>query len=277
MVPYKTGYLIDQENRERLRAGSQSNSQFSFGNIDPRDLGKPMGLIDVLNVEDQEQLNSCAGNSITTVAETCLWHQSNGRVKPQLSRMFAYVNGQRVDNINGDNGALLEGCIESIKTNGCPEERFAPYTGQYYTGFTEEAYQNARNFRLLSYAPIDNLQNTYEALARRVGAIYLGIPCTEEYFNSPPDGKLDYYYPKRGDGGHAICIVDWCDEVDENGFPYLLSPGSWGKKYGYKGYRKFKPSALTTMLQHPSTSCYVLSDMQFTTPRYDWHSQKWLA
>lgn len=272
---YATGYNIYDENHENLIAGSQPASLFTFGNIDPRQI-KPMHLEDVLHVEDQGHLNSCAGNAVTTVLETCLLHQSGGVLRPQLSRMFAYVNGQKRNNIVGDNGAVLEGCVKGAQEDGVPIEELAQYTGQYYTEFSDAARQDAKTRTLKAYCPIRQLQEAYEGIARRVGAIFLGIPCTEEIFNSGPDGKLEYYNPVKC-GGHAICIVDVCDEKDENGYPYLLSPGSWNTRYGWKGYRKFRPSAFMSMLNCQYTSCYLLSEMQFLKPRYDWESQKWAA
>lgn len=272
---YATGYNIYDEDHGSLMGKAQSASQFTFGNIDPTQI-KPIGAIDILNVEDQLQLSSCAGNSFSTIIEWCLWLQSGGVLKPQLSRMFAYIMGQIKCGINGDRGATLEGCIEACKEKGLCLEELAAYTGQYYTSFSAAAFADALTRKLVNFAAIRTLQEAYEFIARRVGGIFLGIPCTNEIFNAPADGKLDYYYPQKV-GGHAICIVDTCEERDENGYPYLLSPGSWGKKYGYRGYRKIKPSAFMSMLNCQYTSCYGLSELAFLKPRYDWSSQLWLG
>lgn len=272
---YATGYNIYDENHASLLGKAQSASQFTFGTIDPRQV-KPIGALDVHHIEDQLRLSACAGNAFTSILEWCLWLQSGGVLKPQLSRMFAYINGQKKCGINGDQGATLEGCIDAGKELGCCLEDLAKYTGEYYTQFSAAAYTDALSRKLVSHAAIRTLQETYEFIARRVGGIFLGIPCTNEIFNSPSDGRLDVYYPQRV-GGHAICILDVCEEKDENGYPYLLSPGSWSTRYGFRGFRKFKPSAFLSMLNYPATSCYGLSEMQFLKPRYDWESQLWIG
>lgn len=270
---YACGYNIYEENHAVLQAGAQSASQFTFGTVDPTSM-KPNGLIDVVTIENQQHENACAGHAITTDAEVCLYLQSGGVVKPQLSRQFAYVNGQKANNITGDNGACLEGCLQSGRDVGFCLEELAPYTGQYYTQFSKEAYADAKSRTLKSYAAIAALQEAYECIARRVGAIFLGIPCTDEIFNSPSNGLLEFYNPSRT-GGHALAIVDICDEKDDKGMPYFLLANSWGTQYGFRGFRKVRPSAFLSMLRCSYTSCYAVSEMSFLKPRYDWESQKW--
>lgn len=272
---YACGYNIYDENHAKLLSTAQSASQFTFGNIDPRTI-QPLHMENVLHVEDQMTLSSCEGNSLTTVIETCLWHQSEHSVNVQLSRMFAYIESQKKCGISGDSGATLEGGLAAGKDVGFCLESLAPYTGQYFTQFSKECYDDAQSRKLLSHAPIRQLQEAYEGLARRVGAIFLGIPCTDEIFNADSGGRLEHYTPQRC-GGHALAIVDVCDDKDENGYPYLLLANSWGTKYGWRGYRKIKPSAFVSMLNCQLTSCYLISEMQFLKPRYDWNSKLWAA
>lgn len=271
-----TGYLIEEENHEYLQAVSQPANTYSSGDFDPSQLGDAIGMIDVLHVEDQQQLSSCAGNSSTTILEECLFFQ--GGIKGiQLSRMFAYINGQHKCGINGDRGATLEGVIKGFKDDGCPEEKFMPYTGEYYTDIPSEARNDASNRKLEGSSQITDIAQIYEGLAKRIGGTFIGIPCTQEIFNSGADGILENYFPARA-GGHAMAFVDWCPDVrDSRGWPYLLLANSWGIRYGYRGYRKVSPRAANAMLQCQLSTMYLLSDMKFIKPRYDWKSQKWAA
>lgn len=271
-----TGYLIEEENHEYLQATAQPANTYSSGDFDPSLLDDPIGMIDILHVEDQAQLSSCAGNSSTTLLEEGLFFQ--GGIKDiQLSRMFAYINGQHKCGISGDRGATLEGVLKGFQLDGCPEEKFMPYTGQYYTSIPDEAKTDASQRKLLGSSQITDIRQIYEGLAKRIGGTFIGIPCTDEIFNSPPDGILENYFPARA-GGHAMAFVDWCkDERDSRGWPYLLLANSWGKRYGYRGYRKVSPRAAQAMMHCQSSTMYLLTDMQFIKPRYNWRSQEWAA
>lgn len=268
------GYRGDLENFVSLASKAQPREQYAFGAVDPTQLGKPMGMIDVLKVEDQQQISSCAGNSSTTILECCLWHL--GGMKVQLSRMFAYVNGQRHCGITGDNGATLEGVIAGFRAEGCPEEQWMPYTGSYFNHIPADAVTNAVKYKLKSFSPVNSVMDIYEGLAGKIGGVFIGIPCTQEIFQADSTGILDYYSGARA-GGHAMAFVDWCEEKDSKGYPYLLLANSWGARYGYRGYRKVKPSVAQAMLQAAGGSFYLLSDMNFIKPRYDWTSNKWLG
>lgn len=269
-----TGYLIDQENHQFLEAHAQPSNQFTFGDINPANLGEPIGMIDLLQMEDQAQMNSCAGNSGTTCGEACLIHA--GVLNVQLSRMFCYTNGQKKCGIRGDSGCTLEGILKGLQDDGCPEEKYMPYTGRYYTDVPIDAKTHAKEYLLKSWSKIIELQEIYEGLARRVGAIFIGIPCTQDIFNADESGMLERYTPVNC-GGHAMAIVDWCKEKDENGYPYLLLANSWGRRYGFRGYRKCRPSAVVSMMRSQQSTFYLLSDMGFIKPRYDWKSKKWHA
>ena len=266
------GYRQDLEDYEYLKANAQSSSQYCFGDIDPRLLGKPMGLTNVIRKENQSQMNSCAGNSGSTIFEAGLYHQSNHTILIQLSRMWAYVKGQEKAGISGDNGATLAGVLQALK-EGCPLEELAPYTNSYYTHFSKQAEEDAPSRKVKSWSPVTTVQEVYEGLAKRIGGLYLGIPWTGEC-NNPNNGRIDYYRPARV-GGHAICILDWCEEKSKDGRPYLDLFNSWGKSYGIDGNAHVHPDALQQMLDCQLTTAYFVSDMEFITPRFQLQGSSW--
>ena len=270
--PLIGGYRQDLEDYEFLRDNAQYSDQFCFGDIDPRSLGKPMGLSKIIRKEDQSQMNSCAGNSGSTIFEAGLYHQSKHTILLQLSRMWAYIKGQEKSGIRGDNGATLAGVLQAL-SEGCPLEEFAPYTNEYYTHFSREAIEDAPKRKIKSWAEVKTVQEVYEGLAKRVGGLYLGIPWTGECSN-PNNGRIDYYRGMRV-GGHAICVLDWCEETAKDGRPYLDLFNSHSKRYGIDGNAHVHPDALQQMLDCPLTTAFFVSDMEFIAPRFKLKDSQW--
>lgn len=272
------GYRRDLEDMQGLIASSQQQSTFLCGDIDPRQLGAPLGMFEVLKLENQGQMNSCAGNSATTILEGCLWHQSGEVIKDQLSRMFAYINGQGHSGISGDSGATLSGVIKGLQDDGCPLEEFAPYTGRYYTQFNEQAKQDAQKRKLLSWMPVTHVDQVYEGLVKRIGGLYLGINWTDAARN-PKNGRVERFAENRGASGgfHAVCVMDWCNEKDGDGYPDLRLFNSHGTQYGERGTSRWTREAMHQAITAPNTTAFFLSDMQFIRPRFNYQTARWTA
>lgn len=269
------GYRRDLENVAELAAGAQSNATFLLGDIDPRALGESMHMENVIRIENQAQMNSCAGNSATSVLEACLWHQSGGQVSIQLSRMFAYVNGQRYAHIAGDRGCTLGAVLNGLKNDGCPREELAQYTGAYYTQFSKDAVTDAHNYKLLSYSPISDADNVYEGLAKKIGGAYFGMCWCGEFRNPKPGGLVDDYYEQAGCGFHAVCFLDWSELKDSEGYPRLKLFNSHSTRYGNNGISYWSRRAVQKAIHSQNTTCYFLSDMAFIKPRFDFDKQAW--
>ncbi len=189
--------------------------------------------------------------------------------------MFGYVNGQKYARIVGDQGCTLKGVLDGFKNDGCPEEKYAEYTGAYYTRFTEEARQNAKQYKLLSYAPITSVEQLYEGLAKRVGAAYFGMCWTGEFKNPQAGGLVNSYREQQGAGYHAVCFLDWSTQRDRSGYPRLKLFNSHGEQYGDKGKSHWSYDAVRAAIESPNTSAFFLSDMAFMKPRFDWANAKW--
>lgn len=267
------GYRRDLEDMGYLVAGSSAPELYCTGNIDPLNMGQPIGMIDVIKDENQYQLNSCAGNSGTTVQEGCMYHESKGSVRVQLSRMMAYITGQRKAGITGDRGATLAGVLQASKEGGVCLEEYAPYTGKYYTSFSAEAIEDAKKRRLKAWSPVTTLEQIYEGLAKRVGGLYLGIAWTPEC-SQPANGCIERYSYQRA-GCHAICIMDWTDKRDRSKRPYLRLFNSWGPQWGDRGTAHVAPDALRSMLESPLTVAYFLTEMDFVQPRFSFEGSEW--
>lgn len=268
------GYRRDIENLPELLAGAQKND-FLMGDIDPKSLGAPMGISKWMRIENQLRMNSCAGNSAASIVEACLYHQSGGTLIVQLSRMFAYINGQAKCGIRGDRGATLKGVIDGLREFGIPLEELAQYTGAYYTQFSSAAQTEARTRKLVSYSQITDVDQVYEGLAKKIGGVYLGCGWCGEFRNCPQSGFVNSFYEESGCGFHATCILDWSDEKDSEGYPRLENFNSHSEQYGFKGRARWSRSALQQAIKAPNTVCFLLSEMQFIKPRFDFKKQSW--
>lgn len=269
------GYRVDLEDVANLRSHAQSIAPITCGDIDPRELGKPIGVKEWMFIENQARLNSCAGNSVTSIAEACIHYATNGQVTEQLSRMFAYINGQRHCGINGDSGSTLWGVLQGLKEDGLPLESLAPYTGSYYTQFKAEAKADAKKRTLNSWIEVTNVNQVYEGLAKRIGGLYLGSCWTPNRSNLPSDNIVRRFQELRGYGFHATCILDWCEEKDEQGNPLLREFNSHSKQYGDEGTAMWTRDALQQCIDAPNTTAYFISDMTIVKPRFDYSKAKW--
>lgn len=270
------GYRRDLEPIEELLAGAQVADSALFGGIDPKGLGAPMGMKNVIKLENQYQESSCTGNSCTTVLEGCVYHQSGGQVKVQLSRQFAYVNGQRYSRITGDRGATLKGVADGAKNEGVPLEEYAPYTGNYYTQFKKEAYDNAGAYRLKSYVPIRTVDELYEGLYQRLGGAFFGMAWCGQFKNPEAGGHVDSFR-ETVNAFHAVAFMDWSEEKDSEGYPRLELFNSHGPNYGDKGISKWSRKAVQLALDSPGTVAFFLSETDFIKPRFDFKKAHWTS
>lgn len=83
-----------------------------------------------MSIENQGQIGSCQGNSITTAIEVCNYNKRNKSLK-QLSRMHAYIETQKIDGIQGDNGSTITGGVKFAKEKGAILESLYPYPNSY--------------------------------------------------------------------------------------------------------------------------------------------------
>lgn len=268
------GYRRDLEDTDALFAGAQPIESIAFGDFDCKAMGKPMGLEDVIRIENQGQMNSCAGNSFTSVTETCVYHQSARQSIVQLSRMFAYVNGQRYSRISGDHGASLHGVVQGGVNDGLPLEQYADYTGMYYTQFSRQAYDRAADFKLKTRMPCKDADQAYQGLSMRLGALYIGM-AWQGQFKNPLYGGIVDNYRESGNAYHAVCMLDWSTVLDEKGYPRLKLFNSHGRGYGVNGISLWSYDALNDALHSPNTVAYFLSDMEFMKPRFDFKKAIW--
>lgn len=277
-------YLLDGIND--LRKRSQSPRQFCSSDFDPAKLGKPLGVGAKLRTENQGQTNCCAAHMITTLAESCILLASEFATSEQLSRMYAMITGQIVwqGSPQGDVGCSIEGVVRAAAEVGICRESTMPWTGQYYTRIPPAAADEAKLFKLGSHIEATSVLQVYEFLAQRNGGLALGVNWNDYCRNPKADGRIESWQEQidwRGNpigGLHAVPIVDWSDQFyDGRGWPYFELDNSWGDSYGNRGKVYLSPTVLELMLRGRYSAAFLVSDMTFIKPRFDWRKGRFFA
>lgn len=171
--------------------------------------------------ENQQQMNSCAGNAGTTCVEKNLYAATGKSI--QLSRWFAYIEGCRACGLfPGDNGCQLSGIVQAFRQKGCPTEDLVPYPGRYDTrkaNFSREVYEEAAKCQVVRTVNLDGGYSDWrKILGQNVGAVLLGVnwPLRTTTKNGH---KYAARYQPAGRGGHAIAALFLADSTDSDGNP----------------------------------------------------------
>lgn len=267
---FNAGYAIELENRALLRSTSTPAKVLMMGDlpdrVDPR-LSK-LAAEAWLQVEDQGQIGSCQGQSLTECGEYC-FTISTGKVI-QLSRMMAYIASQMEDNIKQDNGSTLSGGTRAFLKGVCLEST-GPYTSSYpgWGWLTQAMKDEAKNYILKSHTEIKSADECKRFIGSGIGIVQIGISWGNE-MTPAADGTIRRFTGSGG-GGHAICIAGYVPDSDINlkstkGY-WLLLKNSWSKRWGKGGYAYVDPAAFDQMCSHRFSVMYGRSDMGTPIPR----------
>ena len=238
MTPWNSGYRRDLENLPRLRAKSKPVACAVLA-------GAP-DEIDCrgwLNIENQGSANSCAGHMLSSVLEYCNWVDTKGGVV-QLSRMFAYLNGQKHAGLYGsDQGCTIGGVCEGAKADGiCQEETF-PYPGRYDSDIPKAAYDEAKEHKLRSYTMLTNYDDVFAYLAAGLGAVCCGVPWLESL--SEAGGVIDGLHGRMY-GWHAVPLIGYSKRLSDAGNHYVWMANSHGRQWGSGGWAEVAPIVVET-------------------------------
>ena len=217
-------------------------------------------------LENQGAMSSCAGHGGTTAAETDLYWET-GRYT-QLSRLFAYQEGQKKAGINSDRGCTLSGIIRAFEDVGCPEERYAPY-GPYGTRFNQAAYDNAANWRLKSKIALPSYADVRALLGQKVGAVLAG-----SYWPLRWDAnRYVKSYGGAGGGAHAWAMVALASSKDATGKPDVWAANSHAGNY----WLKLSATFCDELLGRDQFGIMGITSMTDIKSRVDWREVEGMA
>ncbi len=156
-----------------------------------------------------------------------------------LSPRFLYELAKK---ISGDSeGTTLKAAMEVVSKVGVCEEKLWPYIAQNAGKPAIEAYPNALNYKVATYARITNIDELKRAIFT-FGPSLIGVIVYKGMISDGCKKTGIVPNPSCFDrmnvlGGHALCVVGYDDKS-----PYFKNDGhvkcknSWGEDFGDKGY-----------------------------------------
>ena len=253
------GWRHDLEERTFLHASATSMP--SIQGFSAPEKFDPRGWLDI---ENQGAMGSCAGHACSTVGEMLNWIDTKGD-EIQLSRMWAYLMGQRESEITGDQGATITGVIQSAKKNGlCLEETF-PYPQRYSTDIPPGSEDEAREHKILNHTVLRGYDECFAYLLAGFGVIEIGIPWKASLAHNN-DGVIQ---KSEGQifGGHAVAICGWTERKDRLGRKYLILINSHGMEWGKNGTAEVSPHLFDEWGQDRYSEMIGVSDLEEYSPR----------
>jgi hypothetical protein len=225
-----TSYNFEREDRKYLKSLPVLPMQSSVW----RSFQRPSEVaINWHREENQFQIGSCQGNSLSSVLERCAFVAGK---KVQLSRIFAYLATQKIDGLLGsDNGSTVSGGVKLALETGCPLEKLTGYP-RAYPGRAERNeilsdanYKAGAEYKAKSAWQVSPDHDELLDFIGGGGAINFGI----RYGSStiPSDRVIRRFVPGRG--GHAMCILGYTRDGDLRAMnshgdgQYLITPGAW--------------------------------------------------
>jgi hypothetical protein len=211
----------------------------------------------------------CQGQALTENIEYC-YTVATGKVL-QFSRMFAYLESQRFDNIRSDSGSTLSGGTKAVKQTGICREEIAPYPNRYpgHSWMTQIMRDDASKYKLLSHTEMSSVEQIKSFLGSGIGVVQIGISWNNS-MNPSSNGTITSF-SGGGGGGHSVSICGYLPDSDINvkssaGY-WLILKNSWGTRWGVRGYCYVDPKAVEQMLRHQFTVMIGRSEMVHPEPR----------
>lgn len=203
-------------------------------------------------IEEQRAIGSCVGNALASILEY-FYFSTMGRTK-RFSRLFIYYNARMLEDevsqrnaTEEDSGADIQYAILGLLKFGCCEEIYWPfYQHLINVQPNEEAYENARNYRLDDFRRLsNNITQLRECLSQGypfIMAIKIFSSFASNHHGYIPMPKR---YEKASKYRHAVVCVGYINS--QRVFIIRNSHGiQWGDYgYGYLPYDYVTDKILT--------------------------------
>lgn len=283
-IGYIGGYAIELEDKTALNAMCVEAPVLMLGDVptrvDPR--RSPLAQHGWLRTENQGQIGSCQGASLTECLEYCYAIVNPSHVQ-QYSKMYAYIASQMENNIRTDSGSTLEGGTRAARKGICTDA-VGPYPSRYpgWSWITDAMRRDAANHKLQSVVEMKSAEHIKQFIGSGIGIVQIGISWGSDM--DPDSRGCITSFSGRGGGGHAVVLAGYVPDDDvgvkSSAGWWLLLKNSWGSRWGREGYAFVDPRACDQMLRHQWTSMYGRSDLE--TPRVrplpvDWTKESLLG
>src|SRR5574343_923506 len=193
-----SGCILSPHSKADLKATASPMPAFAAETTFPERID-PRGW---LNVENQGNVGSCQGHSLTTTMEGAYYLATAGSI--QLCRNFAYVMSQKVDNISGDSGSTVSGGVKVATSAGLCREELWKYSGSYTRnppGGWDPLLKDALNYVAGGQTPIDNYDQAFKFMASRLGWVHTGFMWGDSVDRQAGKGGVIETW-SAGGGGH---------------------------------------------------------------------------
>jgi len=178
----------------------------------------------------QENVGCCASSATLVALETML---SVNRQSVHFSRLFPYYNARKMQDRLGQAGTGLKDVLDSIKQYGVCLNQFWPFSPHRVNKEpTLLAYQNAEQYRVLKYTPIE--PDDFNSSIDKLVPVIIGLQIGRKFKAMEKTLDKQTYMPinstnNRYSHGHAVTIVGY------NSTGWIIS-NSFGLNWGDHGY-----------------------------------------
>lgn len=242
------GCIPSDDNHDFEDFGSQvfGQAQFDLREIDLAPVYKN-------HIRNQGSTSSCVGQGCASGMELA-WKQA-GNPPQKFTPYFTYglINNGR------DAGAMISSGLMSLKQHGACQEGILPSGVMYQNQFTQEAFDNAKRFRLALAFKCRN----YDEICQ---AINLGFCCPLGIMVGSNFSQVDSngVAPLRtsGGGGHCMLGVGLKKHAQ---YGWLIKvQNSWGTNFGIEGYCYLRREHFSLMAPDAFAIQAVFDDPQDT-------------
>lgn len=180
-------------------------------------------------VRDQGDEGTCVGFASTVGMKEYQEYLDYHKLV-ELSPRFVYRECKKIDNMPDSEGTTIRASMKVLAAKGVCRERFWPYRPHQRNRPKKGATQDAKCFRIKTYARILDLNELRHTLATK-GPCVIGIQVFEGMMRTktglvPLPGKNEISL-----GGHAVCPMGYDDAKK-----LVKFKNSWSAQWGQKGY-----------------------------------------
>ncbi len=180
-------------------------------------------------VRDQGDEGTCVGFASVVGVREYQEKKEHGSLV-ELSPRYVYHHCKQLDGNPGREGTYLRVAMKVLAKRGVCREECWPYRPYQNDSPCKEADEQARSYRIRSYARLSGVFDMERSLTAN-GPFLTGVQVFPSWFEDN-GGKIPM--PSDDDksvGGHAICVVGYSREGR-----FFKFKNSWGKDWGEDGY-----------------------------------------